>query len=239
MLANVKLWQTTLKQALTLPGVQVNREKFLRHILPQVGVDELTVARLCAGATLVSLPLDRIDIAAKRCIRRHSAQVSAISAISGIPGGITGAVSVPADLLQYLWHVLVLAQKLSYLYGYPSLTDEHGKLTAKGQLVLTLLCGLMFGDDNAKAALHMVMRKLKGEKVPLKEMKSPLLTIAKGSAAFLGKGLSKALAARGLTRLVPVISALTAGAMTLQSFYPKACTLQQSLREHYIGKLNT
>ena len=32
--------------------------------------------------------------------------------------------TVPADLAQFYWHTLVLAQKLAYLYGWPDLSDK-------------------------------------------------------------------------------------------------------------------
>ena len=234
MLNSAKLWQSTLRRALSLPGIHVDRSAFLQKELKKVGVDELTAARFSAGALLAAIPENKLDAAAQRCIRYHSAQVSAISAASGIPGGLTGALTVPADMLQYLWHVLVLAQKLAYLYGYPSLTDEHGRLSPRGQTLLTILCVTMLGAGSARQALTVLASRMRGEPLPYSALKSPLLSLVKDTAAFLGVKLSKQLAARGFTRLLPVISAVTAGALTLRAFYPKAKELQRVLKQRHL-----
>ena len=46
----------------------------------------------------------------------------------------------PADMVQFYWHALVMAQKLAYLYGWPDLL-EKGEVDDQTEIYLTLLVG--------------------------------------------------------------------------------------------------
>ena len=65
-----------------------------------------------------------IDGLADACIWGHYSKAAAVSFLAGIPGGLTLPATIPADLGQYYWHVVQLAQKLAYLYGWPDLLEK-------------------------------------------------------------------------------------------------------------------
>ena len=52
--------------------------------------------------------------------------------------------TIPADMAQFYWHALVMAQKLAYLYGWSDLLEE-GQVDEQTEFQLTLLIGAMLG----------------------------------------------------------------------------------------------
>ena len=61
--------------------------------------------------------------------------------------------SIPADIVQFYGHVFALTQKLLYLYGWPELSDENGKLNDDTAQILTLFVGIMMGSYAATEAI--------------------------------------------------------------------------------------
>jgi hypothetical protein len=87
-----------------------------------------------------------IDKLARQCIRKHTALATTTSTIVGLPGGLTMAAALPADLVQYFYHVFVLSQKLAYLYGYPDFY-AHYRFVAQGRF-------LRKGRDGKQACVY-------------------------------------------------------------------------------------
>ena len=83
-------------------------------------------------------------------------KVSAISFVSGLPGGVAMFGTVPADLAQYSGHILRILQKLIYLYGWEELIPEDGKLDDETNNMLTLFVGVMFGANGAATTITKV-----------------------------------------------------------------------------------
>ncbi len=92
-------------------------------------------------------------LSSSRSIRYETAKVSALSAAAGIPGILALPATVPADVAQYVGHMLRIAQKLACLYSRPELFSDDGEDVddaTKG--VLTLFFGVMFGTQSANAS---------------------------------------------------------------------------------------
>lgn len=66
--------------------------------------------------------------------------------------------TIPADMAQFYAHVVMLVQKLAYLYGWPELSEENGSEVLKDMLMLFL--GVMMGVVQANKALFKVLRRL-------------------------------------------------------------------------------
>ena len=65
-----------------------------------------------------------LDKIASDCISYHTNIASGTSFVAGLPGGLAMIGTIPADVAQFYFHVFVIAQKLSYVYGYPDLCDK-------------------------------------------------------------------------------------------------------------------
>ena len=132
----VSVWNNIMSAAMDLPYSGVNREQFLRKELQQY-CSPKDLKRAIKNPVDV-LTVKQIDNLAKACINNHLWKVSGLSFVAGLPGGLAMAGTIPADVTQYFWHTLVVAQKLAYLYGFPDLRDENGKLTETSQDLLTI-----------------------------------------------------------------------------------------------------
>ena len=156
MAENRITWDGILDVAMRTPGIKVNRTDFLSNAFKAFGdVSTITENR----------PIDLFDEAtiekvAKDVIASQTLKVTTISAVAGMPGGLAMLGTLPADMAQYYFHVLVIAQKLGYIYGWPDLQDEDGNISEGARNILTLFVGVMFGAQAANKALSEVAKRL-------------------------------------------------------------------------------
>ena len=231
----VEVWNKVMKAALAVPGVKVERDKFLIRELLNYNLSEEQVKQAVKERPTNIVSRDIIDKIANSCINSHTTKVTAISAAAGLPGGLALAATIPADLAQYYWHVFVLAQKLAYLYGFPDLRDEEGNLSDTACDMLTLFVGVMMGTSIANQAIKNVSQEL--AKQVVKRLPQQALTktawypLVKNVAKWIGIKLTKDLTAKGIGKMIPVLSACISGALTLATFRPCAKRLQRKLQE--------
>lgn len=62
-----------------------------------------------------------------------------------MPGGMIGIGSIPADLIQFYWHIIVISQELAYLYGWPDLLEGKDEIDDTVLQKLTVFIGVMLG----------------------------------------------------------------------------------------------
>ena len=152
----------------------------------------------------------------------------------GMPGGWASLGTVPADIAQFYYHVMVLSQKLAYVYGYPDLLDENGHLSKSAVHLLTIFVGVMTGVGVAVKALQELGELL--QKQIIKKLPEYALTngvlypAARQVAKMVGKTLTKGGFAKGVTKAVPLISGVISGALTYNSFRPQAKRLSVNLK---------
>lgn len=233
MANEVAVWNRVMSKALEIPGVKVDRESFLRKELsPYCTPDEMEKA-LINPTKVVSLK--RINAIANACIRNQTIKVTAISTVTGMPGGIAMAATIPADIAQYYWHTFVIAQKLAYLYGMPDLRDENGNFTETSQDMLTLFLGVMTGAAVANKAMANVSKSFAIQAT--KQLKRKALTKTfyylpiKHIAKRLGYSINKEIFSKAIGKSIPIIGGVASGAITMATFTPSAKRLQKKLRE--------
>lgn len=144
--------EAIINNAVQIPGVKVDRQKFLGECFAKEDVDTqqiIDLGPIGAGCTREDLA----QIANKLILVRTSTS-SAASFAMGIPGGLAMGLTVPADTLQFFGMSLRLAQELAYLYGAQDLWKD-GQIDdeiVRGQLIL--YCGVMFGVLVQRLALE-------------------------------------------------------------------------------------
>ena len=128
--------ESIISSAVQLPGVKVERRKFLAEIFAS---DEYPIQDILdLGPIAVGVSQDKLALIAHKLILKRTSQSSAASFVTGIPGGLAMAATIPADVLQFFGMALRLAQELSYLYGAKDLW-QNGQLDdekVKNQLLL-------------------------------------------------------------------------------------------------------
>lgn len=221
--------------AARLPGVRIDREAYLRTALRRhCSEDDIHRATKETPAA-AGIPLDVLDRVANESIRYETAKASTLSAAAGVPGFIAMPATVPADLAQYVGHMLRIAQKLAYLYSWPDLFSDNDDLDDATKGVLTLFFGVMFGTQSANAAVGKVaeaMSKQVAKKLPQKALTQGVVyPVVKKVAGYLGVEMTKQTFAKSVSKAIPLVGAAVSGGLTFATFRP----MSRRLKTHLSG----
>jgi len=215
---------SVLRTALLLPGVKVDREAFLRRALSKHVTEKVLQSAIDTSPAKAGVSKNTIRRIATASIKWHRRGVSALSFASGLPGGWWIAGTVPADLTQSFWHVLVILQKLAYLYGWPELFSEDSELELDDEtlLILTIFIGAMLGAESAAKVLGDIAERAAAQ--VLKRLPRETLTkwglyhLSREVAKRIGIKLTEDSFARYLLRIVPILGGIISGTVTWISF---------------------
>ena len=231
MSEELALWDKVMNKALSMPMVKVDRTAFLtKEFSMYDNADQLRDKR-----PIDLFDAEAIERAARGIINSHLAKATVASTAAGIPGGLVMAATMPADIAQYYWHVLVVAQKLGYLYGWPDLLDEKGQITEGTRNVLTLFVGVMFGAQAANKLVGEIAKRVSlqaAKRLPQQALtKTMYYPVIKQVAKWIGFKMTKDTFGKGVGKAIPILGGVLSGAITAFSFKPMAEKLQKHLRE--------
>ena len=216
------VWNSVLRTALLLPGVKVDRKAFLRRALSKHVTEKVLHSAIDTSPAKAGVNKKTIRRIATANIKWHRAGVSALSFASGLPGGWWIAGTVPADLTQFFWHVLVILQKLAYLYGWPELFSEDSELDDETLLILTVFVGVMLGAESAAKVLGEIAERATAQvlkRLPRETLtKWGLYRLAREVAKRIGIKLTEDSFGRYLSRIVPILGGIISGTVTWISF---------------------
>lgn len=229
-----KLTRDILQEAVKVPMVNVNRDEFLGKELKKYCSDEIIQKSIQTTPKQAGVSDDVLDKISKHCINFESLKVTGLSALAGIPGGLAMLGTVPADLVQYFAHIIRIAQKLGYIYGYKDLyTIDDFDCESSSQLIVFI--GIMFGVDfleakivnvaaqMAKANVGRHLVKGLGKQAGFKFIQDILKKLGiKINQTILGKTISKA---------VPIAGAFISGGLTFVTFKPMCNKLKNALSQ--------
>ena len=139
--------------------------------------------------------------------------------------------TIPADIVQFYWHALVLAQKLAYLYGWLDLLNE-GQVDEETEFRLTLLIGAMMGSQPARRGLVEVAERLAKEVAH--RLRRQALT--KQVARWVGIKITTTAFSRGISKVIPIVGAVVSASLTASMMFPMAKRLKNHLRELRLAK---
>ena len=232
------LWERVLISAMKLPGIAVNRREFLsRELAPYF--DRKVINEILDGHTKMKNVLSRKDVQklAEGCISYHLTKASLISAVAGIPGGFAMLATIPADMAQFYGHVLALAQKLLYLYGWPDLQNGGKGMDDGTRQILTLFVGVAFGSSQAAIMAKKIAERLAEEAAQRIPQTVLGQLAARGVVEQAGKWIGVQIAKNGteksFAKLIPFIGAPISAAATYYSFKPMAQRLKKHLDEQW------
>ena len=228
-----RVWGRIMSAALSLPGAKVDRTQFLRtQLRSYCNEDEVQLA-VEQGPARASIPLEVVDGLADACIWGHYSKAAAVSFAVGIPGGLALPATIPADLVQYYWHVVQLAQKLAYLYGWPDLL-ENGEVDERTEQHITILIGAMMGAVAAGKALTEVTERFAQQvatRLPQYALTHfPVYNLSRVVARWIGVKMTKGVFARGISKMIPVAGGLVSASITGITMRAGARRLKNHLR---------
>lgn len=223
--------ETIITNAVKLPGVKVDRSKFLAEVFANDNVSLQDV--IDRGPVSAGLTQERIEKAATKLIFARTSQSSITSFVAGIPGGFAMAATIPMDVAQFFGMALKLAQELSYLYGAADLwsNDQLDDERVRNQLIL--YCGVMFGVSGAVLGVRILttqIAKTTLKKLPQKAlMKTFWYPIIKQIGKAIGVKVTKTTVAQGISKAVPIVGGVISGSLNYVSMMPMANRLNAAL----------
>ena len=226
-----------LAKVVRVPGVRINREEFLRQELRKLHLSDDAIARALGSSPMMAgVPLTAIDRLAEEAISYETNKSAAISFVAGIPGGFAMLGTIPADLMQYYAHALRIMQKLAYLYGWGELLLD-GRETDDDTLgVLAVFFGVMLGVGGAAQSLTAFARLAAKTAYQNHATKRALMSITwypvvKHSLRLIGINITKSTAAKGFSKIVPVIGGFVSSGLTFMALQSQSALLKEHLRE--------
>jgi hypothetical protein len=232
---NADLWFKILDTALLLPGSKINRESFLQKEFGKYCGSETLERILKEGSVNAQIELSLMDKIADDVIKFHSVTAASISFAAGIPGGLVMAATIPGDIAQFYYQIIVVAQKLAYIYGILSMEDYGEEFKS----LLTVFIGVMAGIDEANKAMNEVMEAQFSKKI--KEIvigktldKSVLRIAVRIGLQLTNKNIFKAVA-----KFLPLVSGIVSGGLTLFSFLPMCSNLKNRFHNSIENRFNS
>lgn len=220
--------------ALRVPGVKVNRDRFLGELFSKENPD--TFARIIEkGPVKAGCEQSELRRIAKNLVNKRTLESSSASFVAGLPGGAAMAAAIPADVLQYYAVALRLAQEVSYLYGAEDLWSDHSIDQEKVTNTFIVYLGVMLGASGAAAALRATASALAAQamrKLPQKALMNTIYyPIVKSIAKFFGQTMTKQIFAKGVSKTIPVVGGFASAGLTFATMRPMALRLVDSLDE--------
>lgn len=229
--------ESIITSAIQLPGVKVDRKKFLAEIFATEDVVIQDVLDL--GPIAANIPHDRLTSLANKHILKRTSESSIASFVAGIPGGFAMAGTIPLDVLQFFGMALRLAQELSYMYGASDLWQNGQLDDEKVKNQLLLYCGVMFGVSGAVSGVRVLTTQI--AKTTLKKLPQKALTktfwypIVKQIGKAIGVKVTKLTVAKAVNKVIPVVGGVISGGLNFASMAPMAHRLQKALDSASFG----
>lgn len=227
---NISL-EDIITTSIKIPGVKVNRDKFLAEQFAGTGANVKDIINL--GPIDAGVSREDISNTANKLIIKRTSQSSVASFVAGIPGGLAMAATIPADVMQFFGMALRLAQELSYLYGGGDLWVDGQIDDEKVKSQLIMYCGVMFGVSGAVSGVRVLSTQI--AKTTLKKLPQKALTktfwypMIKQIGKALSIKVTKATVAQGVSKAIPVIGGVISGGLNFASMMPMAKRLSTAL----------
>ncbi len=221
-----------LALAVELPGVKIEREEFLQKYFSS-RFDREIVARIVQTSPIrAGVNESVLYEIARECINYEKKKVSALSFATG-SGGFVG---IPADLAQYMAHVLRISQKLAYIYGYPEIRSIEGSMDEKTQKIILLFIGVMYGVSGANKVIAEISKSLAGKvgKAILRAAltKTAWYPLLKQCCKQVGIKVTKDALSKIPTKVVPGIGGVVSAGFSYYCFGKGAERLHETLRKN-------
>lgn len=144
--------------------------------------------------------------------------------------------TIPADLMQYYAHALRIMQKLAYLYGWGELLPDGRDADDDTLGVLAVFFGVMLGVGGAAQSLTAFARVAAKTAYQNHATKRALMSITwypvvKHSLRLIGINITKSTAAKGFSKIVPVIGGFVSSGLTFMALQSQSALLKEHLRE--------
>lgn len=216
----IAVWNNVLTAALKVPGAKVNRDTYLKKELEHFYSAETVDYVIKNGLENSKVEKKVLDKIAKATITYHTTMATGLSFAAGLPGGWWMAATIPADLAQFYAQIIIVAQKLAYIYGWGDFSTNE--VSDEYRNLITLFIGVMSGAEAAEEGVKIVAEiaaKQVAKKLPQMALaKSAIYNVVKKVATFIGIKMTKDSFAKGLSKAVPILGGVVSGTITVATF---------------------
>ena len=221
-----------LAVAVKAPMVKIDRAEFLknnfsREVEPKMVDKIVQTSPIKAGVS--EHILKKI---ARECIKNETYNVSALSFGTGF-GGLIG---IPADLAQYLVHVLRISQKLAYIYGYPSMISIDGGMDDATKNIILLFIGMMYGvkgTEKVIANLSVTLAEQIAKNISREALtKTAWYPLLKEICKQVGIKVTKDTLGKAALKSIPVLASIVSATLSYICFEKNAKRLHKTLIEN-------
>ena len=221
-----------LAVAVKAPMVKIDRAEFLknnfsREVEPKMVDKIVQTSPIKAGVS--EHILKKI---ARECIKNETYNVSALSFGTGF-GGLIG---IPADIAQYLVHVLRISQKLAYIYGYPSMISIDGGMDDATKNIILLFIGMMYGvkgTEKVIANLSVTLAEQIAKNISREALtKTAWYPLLKEICKQVGIKVTKDTLGKAAVKSIPVLASIVSATLSYICFEKNAERLHETLREN-------
>lgn len=227
-----------VQQAMKLPVVKVNREKFLYKELIKYYPEDVVDLAIRKNPAYAGIEKERINEVSKQVINYETNKVSAISFAAGMPGGFAMVATVPADIVQYFAYMIRVMQKLAYLYGFEDFELNEDTISDDTMNQIMIFLGVMFGVQGANAGVKKIAeaaaKKVSKSLAQKALTKGTVYPIVKKIAQAVGIKMTKQIFAEGVSKIVPLIGGAVTGGLSYITFKPCAKKLKNSFKDLYL-----
>ena len=226
-----------IAQAIRLPGTGVDRARYLAQAVGakhSPAVVEAAIATTPAAAGLTARQIEKI---AKKSLGKDGRRTTALSFAAGLPGGVAGAVTIPADLVQFYGYLIRAIQKLSYLYGWRDLVHVDAERTDVATAsALVIFLGVMADVEKANDTLARLARLRASGAVDARLRTALAARTMQEEVNAISTELTRRMARR-LTgqvagKAIPVVGGIVSGVITGSGFDEMAKRLLRQLKRH-------
>ncbi len=148
--------ETMIKSVSKIPAVKVNRNKFLEKELKHLYSKETVDLAISVNPAYAGISKEDMHKIAKQVINFETNKVSSLSFAAGLPGGAAMLATIPLDITQYFSFILIVVQKLAYLYGFEEFDLKEDQISDNTLNQLMLFLGVMFGVQGTNGILKKI-----------------------------------------------------------------------------------
>ena len=221
-----------LAVAVKAPMVKIDRAEFLKNNFSRE-VEAKMVDKIVQTSPIKAGVSEHIlKKIARECIKNETYNVSALSFGTGF-GGLIG---IPADLAQYLVHVLRISQKLAYIYGYPSMISIDGGMDDATKNIILLFIGMMYGvkgTEKVIANLSVTLAEQIAKNISREALtKTAWYPLLKEICKQVGIKVTKDTLGKAAVKSIPVLASIVSATLSYICFEKNAERLHETLREN-------
>ncbi len=224
-----------ISQAMKVPGIKIDRTKFLRKELSGKYPEEIVEFAVANNPAAAGITKEEILPFAKAVINYETNKTTFASFATGIPGGAAMLGTIPADVLQYFGFMLRVLQELAYLYGFSEFELNENEIPVDTMNELLIFLGAMMGINEANAAIKALgdtVAKTMAKRLANKPlMQGAIYPLVKKVARFIGVRMTREIFATSVSKVVPVVGGVVSGGLTYASFKPCAIRLRKVFSE--------